>query len=56
MKYQKKLVRGVGVFCVNVCTGRGKYSPLRIMWCGGCYKDNPRDEFLKSSNESGVYL
>ena len=54
-KCWKKLVKGVGIICVNFYVGRGQYPPYRGVCCGGCYVKHPKDEFPKYGNESGGY-
>ena len=39
MRFWKAIVKGVGLFCGNFCTGRGPYPPCQMMWCVCCYTD-----------------
>ena len=41
------MVKGAGIFCVNVCVGCRQYPPCDMVWCGGCYVKNPKDDSPK---------
>ena len=49
----KKVLECEGIFCGKFCVGRGQYLPCQRVWCGGCYVENPKDEFPKSGKRSG---
>ena len=51
MKFIKKLLKGVGIFCGNLCTGRGTYPPCQIMWCRGCYANQSNDVLPNGEKE-----
>ena len=38
----KKVVKGAGIFCVNLYVGRGQYPPCHRLWYGGCYIKHPK--------------
>jgi hypothetical protein len=35
--------RGHGLFCGNFLLARGNYPLCRSVWCGGCYRESPKD-------------
>ena len=37
--------RGHGLFCGNFLLARGYYPPCRSVWCGGCYRESPDNNF-----------
>ena len=53
IKCWKKLAGGVGIFCGNFCTRRGKLLTCKTMWCRGCYKERDNDDFHKGEKPSG---
>ena len=37
--------QGHGLFCRNFLLAWGNYPPCRSVWCGGCYRESPDDNF-----------
>ena len=55
MKCHKKLVKVVGIFCVNLYTGHGQYPSLHMVWLGGCHIEHPKDDLTKAGKDLGGY-
>ena len=34
-----------GLFCGNFLLAQGNYPPCRSVWCGGCYRESPDNNF-----------